>query len=33
MKINDFINKELILYSISNNIRAVPNLMDGLKPC
>ena len=29
----EFINKELILYSISNNIRAVPNLMDGLKPC
>jgi DNA topoisomerase-2 len=28
----DFIDKELIHFSIANNLRAIPNLMDGLKP-
>ncbi|KAH3901440.1 DNA topoisomerase 2 SCDLUD_002934 [Saccharomycodes ludwigii] len=30
--IKDFINKELILFSLSDNIRSIPNIMDGLKP-
>ncbi len=29
---NDFINKELILFSIASNERAIPNMIDGLKP-
>ncbi|KAG6814411.1 hypothetical protein H0H92_007414 [Tricholoma furcatifolium] len=28
----DFINKELILFSMADNIRSIPSLMDGLKP-
>jgi DNA topoisomerase-2 len=28
----DFINKELILFSIASNQRAIPSLVDGLKP-
>ena len=28
----DFINKELILFSISDNQRSIPSLCDGLKP-
>ena len=28
----DFIDKELIQFSVANNIRAIPNIMDGLKP-
>lgn len=32
LSMSDFINKELIKFSISANIRAIPNLMDGLKP-
>lgn len=30
--IRDFINKELILFSLADNIRSIPNLMDGFKP-
>jgi len=30
--INDLINKELVLFSISDNIRSIPSLVDGLKP-
>lgn len=29
---NDFINKELILHSNADNIRSIPNVIDGLKP-
>jgi DNA topoisomerase II len=30
--IADFINKELILYSMADNIRSIPSMVDGLKP-
>ena len=30
--ISDFINKELILYSMADNIRSIPSMVDGLKP-
>ncbi|XP_011168143.1 DNA topoisomerase 2 isoform X2 [Solenopsis invicta] len=29
---SDFINVELVLYSNYDNVRSIPNLMDGLKP-
>jgi DNA topoisomerase-2 len=29
---SDFINKELILFSIASNTRAIPHVLDGLKP-
>ena len=29
---NDFVNKELILYSMADNIRSIPSVIDGLKP-
>ncbi|CAF0793170.1 unnamed protein product [Rotaria sordida] len=29
---NDFVNKELVLFSKSSTERAIPNIMDGLKP-
>ncbi len=32
LRYNDFINKELILYSIADNQRSLPSLCDGLKP-
>ena len=28
----DFVHKELVLYSLATNVRAIPHLMDGLKP-
>jgi DNA topoisomerase-2 len=28
----DFINKELILFSMSSNVRSIPSICDGLKP-
>ena len=28
----DFINKELILFSMADNVRSIPSVMDGLKP-
>ncbi|EGE78098.1 DNA topoisomerase II [Blastomyces dermatitidis ATCC 18188] len=28
----DFINKELILFSMADNIRSIPSVIDGLKP-
>ncbi|KAI9672891.1 MAG: DNA topoisomerase 2 [Trizodia sp. TS-e1964] len=28
----DFLNKELIHFSIADNVRSIPNLLDGLKP-
>ncbi|KAF9141358.1 DNA topoisomerase 2 [Mortierella sp. GBA39] len=30
--IEDFINKELILFSLADNIRSIPSMVDGLKP-
>ncbi|SCU97353.1 LAMI_0F09758g1_1 [Lachancea mirantina] len=30
--ISDFINKELILFSLADNIRSIPSVMDGFKP-
>lgn len=30
--IRDFINKELILFSIADNMRSIPSVLDGLKP-
>ncbi|XP_069814764.1 DNA topoisomerase 2-beta [Dendropsophus ebraccatus] len=32
LSFNDFINKELILFSNSDNERSIPSLVDGLKP-
>ena len=28
----DFVNKELILFSMADNIRSIPSIVDGLKP-
>eukprot|EP00850_Spirogloea_muscicola_P005173 SM000023S07629 [mRNA] locus=s23:505696:515452:- [translate_table: standard] len=28
----DFVNKELILFSLADNMRSIPSVMDGLKP-
>lgn len=30
--ISDFVNKELILFSMADNIRSIPSVADGLKP-
>lgn len=30
--IKEFINKELILFSMADNIRSIPSVVDGLKP-
>ena len=32
MSYQDFIDKELIHFSIADNIRSIPNVVDGLKP-
>lgn len=32
ISIGDFINKELILFSMADNARSIPSVMDGLKP-
>ncbi|CAJ0745242.1 21096_t:CDS:10, partial [Entrophospora sp. SA101] len=32
ISIKDFINKELSLFSLSDNIRSIPSVIDGLKP-
>lgn len=32
IKVEDFFNKELILYSIASNQRSIPSMVDGLKP-
>jgi DNA topoisomerase-2 len=29
---SDFVNKELILFSVASNVRALPSVVDGLKP-
>ncbi|BFZ54993.1 DNA topoisomerase 2 [Savitreella phatthalungensis] len=30
--ISDFINKELILFSLADNVRSIPSIIDGFKP-
>jgi DNA topoisomerase II len=32
ISIQDFVNKELILFSMADNIRSIPSVVDGLKP-
>lgn len=32
LKIEDFIHKEFIHFSISDNVRSIPSIIDGLKP-
>ncbi|OCF33010.1 DNA topoisomerase II [Kwoniella heveanensis BCC8398] len=32
LPISDFVNKELILFSMADNIRSIPSVADGLKP-
>eukprot|EP00834_Sanchytrium_tribonematis_P001976 NODE_54_length_30443_cov_1.442954.p1 type:complete len:1216 gc:universal NODE_54_length_30443_cov_1.442954:23418-27065(+) len=32
LAISEFINKELILFSMADNIRSIPSVVDGLKP-
>tara|TARA_B100000963_G_C22636303_1_gene677830 strand:+ start:495 stop:3716 length:3222 start_codon:yes stop_codon:yes gene_type:complete len=32
VNVKDLINKELVLFSIEDNIRSIPNLVDGFKP-
>lgn len=30
--VTDFINQELILFSMADNVRSIPSIADGLKP-
>lgn len=32
LSISDFVNKELILFSMADNIRSIPSMVDGFKP-
>lgn len=32
IKISDFVNRELMLFSMADNIRSIPSMVDGLKP-
>ena len=32
VQVKDLINKELVLFSIEDNVRSIPNLVDGMKP-
>ena len=32
IKVSEFVNKELILHSMADNIRSIPSAIDGLKP-
>lgn len=32
IKINDFVEKELVLHCMADNIRSIPSVVDGLKP-
>ncbi|RWA14700.1 hypothetical protein EKO27_g468 [Xylaria grammica] len=32
VRYNDFVNKELILFSMADNMRSIPSITDGLKP-
>jgi len=29
---SDFINKELVQFSVADNVRSIPSMVDGLKP-
>jgi len=31
-KISDFVKKEIYSFSIADNIRSIPSMIDGLKP-
>lgn len=32
IKISDFVNRELLLFSMADNIRSIPSMVDGFKP-
>ena len=32
LRYKDFVNKELILFSVADCVRSIPNVCDGLKP-
>lgn len=32
IKVSDFVNKELILHCMADNVRSIPSVVDGLKP-
>ncbi|KAI8647477.1 DNA topoisomerase [Parasitella parasitica] len=32
IRIDDFVNRELLLFSMANNIRTIPSIVDGFKP-
>ncbi len=32
ISISEFVNKELILHSMADNVRSIPNVIDGFKP-
>lgn len=32
LRYHDFIHRELIHFSMADNIRSIPSIMDGLKP-
>ena len=32
LDLDDFINKELIQFSMADNVRSIPSMVDGLKP-
>ena len=32
LKFSDFVNKELILFSVADDLRSIPHVYDGLKP-
>ncbi|KCV68037.1 DNA topoisomerase II, partial [Fonticula alba] len=32
ISITDFVNKELVLFSLADNVRSIPSIVDGLKP-
>ena len=32
MPVAQLVNKELVLFSISDNVRSIPSIVDGLKP-
>ncbi|RKP16453.1 DNA topoisomerase II, partial [Rozella allomycis CSF55] len=32
IKVEDFVNKELILFSVADNVRSIPSVVDGFKP-
>ena len=32
MLVSEFITKELVLFSVADNVRSIPSVLDGLKP-